>query len=163
MHHWFLSGIDHAPFEGLFELSDLQLREIGAVRRHATEAFGFPCRISLEDAQIGEELLLLPYEHHPAKSPYRASGPIFVRRGVRRRQLDAGEVPGYVARRLISVRAYDTASLMVASAVCDGNAVADQLDELFADHRVRYVHLHNARAGCYSCQARHTHLLTRRR
>jgi hypothetical protein len=85
MHRWFLSGIDHTPFEGLFELSDLQLREIGAVRRRATEEFGFPCRISLEDAPIGEELLLLPYEHHPAKSPYRASGPIFVRRGVRRR------------------------------------------------------------------------------
>ena len=66
MHHWFLSGIDHTPFEGLFELSDLQLREIGAVRRHATEEFGFPCRISLEDAPITQ--------FRDARHPFRTGG-----------------------------------------------------------------------------------------
>jgi hypothetical protein len=152
MHQWHLSGIDHRPFEQLFALSDQQLAEIGAVRRIATESPGFPCRISLEDAQVGEELLLLPYQHHPSASPYRATGPIFVRRGSQRRVLGAGELPAYVSSRLISVRAYDAAAFMVDASVCEGTAVAAELDRVFSNAEVVYVHLHNARQGCFSCQ-----------
>ncbi|MBO9579260.1 MAG: DUF1203 domain-containing protein, partial [Microbacteriaceae bacterium] len=60
------------------------------------------------------------YEHQPAHSPYRASGPIFVRRDAQRRVLAPGEVPPYVAERLISLRAYDVAHLMVDAEVCEG-------------------------------------------
>ena len=91
-----LSGIDHQQFEPLFSCSDEQLRQMGAVRRSATDMPGFPCRVSLEDAEVGEELLLLPFVHQPAASPYRASGPIFIRRGARQRVLAVGEVPAYV-------------------------------------------------------------------
>lgn len=86
-------GIDHEPFQHLFDLTDDQLTPYGAQRCHATESPGFPCRISLEDAQLGDELLLLPYCHQPAASPYRASGPIFVRRGVRQRKAAVGSFP----------------------------------------------------------------------
>jgi hypothetical protein len=34
-------------------------------------ALGFPCRVSLVDAEIGESVLLVNYEHLPAASPYR--------------------------------------------------------------------------------------------
>ena len=40
-----------------------------------------PCRVTLQDAAPGEQVLLLPFAHHMAHSPYRASGPIFVREG----------------------------------------------------------------------------------
>ena len=150
-HDFRLVGIDHAPFEALFELTDEELRARHAVRRVATASTGFPCRVSLEDAREGEELLLLPYEHHPAASPYRASGPIYVRRGARRRTLPPGEVPPYVTRRLISVRAYDARHMLVAATVCDGTEVADEIVARFADSDVAYVHLHNAKQGCFSC------------
>jgi hypothetical protein len=152
MHPWHLSGIDHRRFERLFDMSDQELGRIGAVRRIATEWPGFPCRVSLEDAQVGEELLLLPYEHHPRASPYRASGPIFVRRGSKRRVLAAGEMPAYVSSRLMSVRAYDAAAFMIDASVCEGTAVAAELDRVFARTDVAYVQLHNARQGCFSCQ-----------
>jgi len=148
---WQLSGIAQQPFERLFELPDSQLASHGAVRRIADADVGFPCRISLEDARSGEELLLLPFEHHPADSPYRASGPIFVRRGAQERRLAPGDVPPYVTRRLISVRAYDAAAMMVDATVCEGAAVAAELDRLFIDPAIAYVHLHNARRGCFSC------------
>ena len=99
------------------------------------------------------QLLLLPHEHHPANSPYRASGPIYVRRGALRRELDVGEAPPYVTQRLISVRAYDTGAMMIDAAVCEGRAVGAALDALFADPAVDYVHLHNAKRGCFSCLA----------
>jgi len=78
-----LVGLPYDSFASLFDLDEGRLAEIGAVRVTADNDRGYPCRVSLEDAKSGEELLLLPYEHLPVKSPYRASGPIFVRRGAR--------------------------------------------------------------------------------
>ena len=128
-------GARPRPVRTLFDLSDDALRRIGATRRTAGDEPLFPCRVSLEDAPAGAELLLLPYEHHPAASPYRASGPIYVRRGAARSDLAPGEVPPYVTRRLISVRAYDRDAMMVAGSVCDGPDVARELDALFSAPR----------------------------
>ena len=153
MNHWQLCGLDPAPFEPLFGLPDDALRKLGAVRTTAPAGSTLPCRISLEDAPAGAELLLLPYEHHPAASPYRASGPIYVRRGAARSDVAPGEVPAYVTSRLISVRAYDAGAMMVAGSVCEGPAVAAELDALFADPAVAYVDLHNAKRGCFACRA----------
>jgi len=152
MHAFQLIGIDHRQFEHLFDFSDEQLKEFDAVRRIATANTGFPCRVSLEDAQSGEELLLLPYAHMPVDSPYRASGPIFVRRGARQRILPIGEVPPYVTRRVISLRSYDAAHMMVDAAVCEGALVATELQRLLGNDDVSYIHLHNAKQGCFSCR-----------
>ncbi|TVR96147.1 MAG: DUF1203 domain-containing protein [Trueperaceae bacterium] len=143
--------MDHVPLTPLFELTDEQLRTRHAVRRIANASTGYPCRVSLEDAREGEELLLLPHAHHPVDSPYRASGQIYVRRGVQQRTLAPGEVPAYVTRRLISVRAYDAGHMMVAASVCDGPEVGDEIVARFADPDAAYVHLHNAKQGCFSC------------
>ena len=151
-HSFQILGISHEQFEPLFLLSDEQLQEHGAKRRIATESPGYPCRISLEDASVGEELLLLPYGHQTATSHYRASGPIFVRRGARQRRLSVGEIPSYVSSRLMSVRAYDAAHMMVAANVCEGVNVAQELEKCFSNDQVDYIHLHNAKQGCFSCQ-----------
>lgn len=154
MNGWQLHGLDGRRFDPLFELDGRELERIGAVRVTALDNPGFPCRVRLEDAAIGTELLLLPFEHHAVRSPYRASGPIYVSRGKVRRVLAPGEVPAYVTRRLISLRAYDARGMMLAGAVCEGAAVATELDGIFGNADVDYVHLHNARQGCYSCAAR---------
>ena len=93
MHTWYLGGIDHRPFLHLFELSDSALAALGIQRRWAGDSGGHPCRVSLSDPPPGSELLLLPHVHLPLHSPYRASGPIFVQRGVTRCVLPPGEVP----------------------------------------------------------------------
>jgi Protein of unknown function (DUF1203) len=147
-----LIGIDHQRFEPLFALTTPQLDELGAQRVFADESPGYPCRISLEDAAVGDELLLLPYQHQPAASPYRASGPIFVKRGAKRRRLPVGEVSPYITRRLISVRAYDAAHCIVAAGVCEGAVVEAELRRHLDDPQVAYLHLHNAMRGCFACQ-----------
>lgn len=152
MHSFRLTGIDHEPFTPLFHLPDDRLAELGAVRCVATADFGFPCRITLEDAHSGDELLLLSWAHQPADSPYKSTGPIYVRRGRERRTLDIGELPPYVTRRLISVRAYDAGHMMVDANVCDGPLVAAEIARQFGDDRVAYIHLHNAKRGCFSCR-----------
>ena len=76
-----LIGLDPEQFGQLFDLSDSDLKARNIRRVRADADFGFPCRICLEDAQPGDELLLLPFQHQPAASPYQASWPIFVRKG----------------------------------------------------------------------------------
>ncbi|MBC7942470.1 MAG: DUF1203 domain-containing protein, partial [Chitinophagaceae bacterium] len=147
-----LVGLDHEPFQALFDLSDEQLTEHAAQRRFADEHPGYPCRISLEDALVGEELLLLHHLHQPAASPYRASGPIFVRRGVKQRTWPVGEMPSYVTNRLISVRAYDAGHMIVAASVCEGIVAAEEVQAYFLRDDVAYIHLHNAKRGCFSCR-----------
>ncbi|MCU0764256.1 MAG: DUF1203 domain-containing protein [Hydrogenophaga sp.] len=142
-------GIDHNQFQPLFSLTDEQLQERAYRRCYATENPGYPCRVSLEDARVGEELILLPFQHQPADSPYRASGPIFVRRGAQQARSPVGELSSYVTSRLMSVRAYDAAHMMVAASVCEGEATATEIQACFARNDVVYIHLHNAKRGCF--------------
>lgn len=149
-----LVGISPHPFRSLFDLPDADLATLHARRVVATEKPGFPCRVSLVDAEVGEELLLLPYAHQPAASPYQASGPIFVRKGAKQRFLEINEVPEYVSLRLMSVRAYDSAHMIVDADVCPGGNVVPAIERFLGDARVRYIHLHNAKRGCFSCLVR---------
>ncbi|WP_313174617.1 DUF1203 domain-containing protein [Stenotrophomonas sp.] len=148
-----LRGLDPELFAGLFELDDAALGARQIVRVIATGTSGFPCRVSLADAQVGEELLLLPFQHQPADSPYRASGPVFVRRGAGPAKLRVNEVPTQVQRRLVSWRAYDADDRIRFAEVCEGIDVGAGLQQAFDDPGVAYVHLHFARYGCYSCRA----------
>jgi hypothetical protein len=147
-----LIGLSAGQFSDLYSLSDEQLAPLGILRVRADSQPGFPCRISLRDAEPGEELLLLPYEHQPATSPYRASGPIFVRVHAQQSILPPGEIPPYVALRQISLRAYDAHHMMLDAEVRPGDAVAAEIEHLFSNPQVAYIHLHNAKRGCFSCR-----------
>ena len=139
-------------FQPFFAMSDDELAACGARRVVATEAFGFPCRVSLADAEVGDELLLLPFDHLLTSSPYRACGPVFVRKGARRAVLAAGDIPPYVTQRWMSVRAYDAEDMMIAADVCDGSDVRGVIEHFIADPAVAFIHLHNAKRGCFSCR-----------
>jgi hypothetical protein len=88
-----ITALDHHYFASLVELSGSELAENMAVRQTATQKPGFPCRVSLADAEVGEELILVNYEHQPSNSPYRAAHAIFVRKGVEQSQPAVGQRP----------------------------------------------------------------------
>jgi hypothetical protein len=146
-----LVGLPSEPFARLFALSDAELAGCNGRRVFATTKPGFPCRVSLADADVGDELLLLPFEHQAANSPYKSCGPIFVRKAAVPANLAAGVVPDYMRTRLMSVRAYDNAHLMTDAVVCDGSEVRAAIQAMFAREETAYLHLHNAKRGCYSC------------
>lgn len=146
-----LVALDPAQFTPLFAQSDTELKAQGIVRKFASGHPGFPCRVSLEDAAIGDELLLLPHWHHQVDSPYQALGPIYIRKGASVAQLPPDFVPAYATRRVISVRAYDHAHMLVAAEVCPGTSTAEVIISLFGERDVAYIHLHNAKQGCFSC------------
>ena len=148
-----LRGLEPALFEPLFQLDEEALAARGMRWMDVDEPVGFPCRISLEDAPVGERVLLLPFVHQDSRSAYRASGPIFVRPGVREARQVVGELPPYLTRRLLSVRAYDAKDDMVDADVVDGVVAAPLIERYLARDEVAYLHLHFARRGCYACRA----------
>ena len=148
-----IQALDPAPFAPLFALSDAELATRHIVRRTATESPGFPCRVSLEDAEPGETLLLLPFEHLPVNSPYRSAHAIYVREAAVRAAPPPGEVPEVITRRLISIRAFDAAGMMTDADVIPGTTVGERLEAMFADPAVRHIDLHNAKPGCFAARA----------
>jgi hypothetical protein len=144
-------GLSVAPFAPLFALSDAELEARGMRRMIADEKPGFPCRVSLEDAEPGERVLLTNFEHQPAHSPYRSTGPIFVRENARI-AYDGTDVPPVLRGRLLSLRAYDAAGMIVEADVVPGDEVEAALTRLFSRADSAYVHIHNAKRGCYACR-----------
>jgi hypothetical protein len=138
-------------FQSMFSCSDAELRAMGARRIVVEEKPGVPCRVSLADAEVGETVLLLPFVHHDVDSPYRSSGPIFVRSGVETASPARGEIPVMLRHRLLSVRAYDRDAMLVAAVVVKGSDVEGTIGNLFSDKRASYLHIHNAQPGCYNC------------
>ena len=145
-------GLPRAQFEPWFALNDRELAARGARRMMVDAKPGFPCRIGLADAEIGEIVILLPFTHHDVDSPYRASGPIFVRENAKEPQLAPGEIPELITSRTLSVRAYNKSGMMLDGLVVPGSAIGAHIEKLFANPKIEYLHLHNAGAGCYSCK-----------
>ena len=145
-----IRGLDAAPFAPLFELSDADLAERSMRRVLIDAPHSAPCRISLEDAAPGEHLVLLPFAHHMAHAPYRASGPIFVRQG--QAAFDrVDDLPPVFEGRLLAVRAYDAAGMMLDAEVVESDPRA-LFEKFFANPATDYIHVHYARRGCYSCR-----------
>jgi hypothetical protein len=147
-----ISGLRRDHFAALFSLDDAALARRGAKRYIADKKPGFPCRVSLRDAEPGERVILLPFKHQAADSPYQAAGPIFVREEAQDVTLADNTVPELLRTRPLSLRAYDAADLMTQADVVDGREVDVVLARMFADEQVSYVHVHFARPGCYACR-----------
>src|SRR5712672_3050631 len=82
-------------FGSLFTQIDAELQAIGARRMLVDKKPGYPCRVSLVDAEPGEEVILTSFTHHDVSSPYRGHGPIFVRVKAQTAELQANEIPSY--------------------------------------------------------------------
>lgn len=145
-----ITGLDSAPFEHLFGLSDEALTAHRAKRYVADSKPGFPCRVTLEDAEPGEAVLLLPYAHQTAPTAYAAQGPIFVRERKAQAAVFVDEIPEQLSARTISLRAYDGDGMMIDADVVDGRALALIVERFFAEARASYLHAHFARRGCFA-------------
>jgi len=148
-----VSGLPLAPFAPLFGLSGEALAERGVVRMEATSPVGFPCRILLKDAEPGETLLLLNYEHQPAETPYRSRHAIFVNESAREPARFEGQIPPVLAvRPFISLRAFDEAGMMVDGAVAPGAELEPAVLKMLERQETAYIHAHNAGRGCYAAR-----------
>ena len=144
-----IRGLDGGQFSHLFALSDAELAAQGAMRKTADGPS--PCRVSLTDATPGDEVILVNYEHHAVKSPYRMRFAIYVREG--EATFDAvNVVPDQLRRRTLAVRGFDENGMMTGWELIEGIWLEEAIERQFADPRARYLHVHFAAPGCYAAK-----------
>lgn len=144
-----VTGLDPATFRDLHFLSSATLAERGMRRIRIESAHAAPCRVSLDDAEIGEHVLLLNYRHQPADTPYYQQGPIFVRETDTRFE-SVGALPPALARRPLSLRGFDCEDMMIEADLVEGVEAGPLIERFFANPSVAYIHAHYARRGCYA-------------
>lgn len=147
-----ITGLSPEPFSHLFGLSGDDLAQRGVRRIVAQEGDRLPDRIELRDARPGEALLLINHVHQPADTPYRASHAIFVREGATRAGDVVDSVPKSMRTRMLSLRAFDEAHMMVDAALVDGSGAGEAIERLFRDTGVAYLQAHYALRGCYAAR-----------
>ncbi len=146
-----IEGLRREQFMPLFAMHDGELAAQNAVRVTATGP-GYPCRVSLEDAKAGEQLILLNYTSHDVATPYRSTYAIYVRE-------DAGEIaplidatPPVFEGRPLGLRAFDADGMLRNAALALPGQADAKIRELFADENIAYIHAHNAAHGCFSAR-----------
>jgi hypothetical protein len=62
------------------------------------------------------------------------------------------EVPQSMRTRLLSLRAFDAKGMMLDAEVVEGREIETVVARMFADANVSYIHVHNAKRGCYAAR-----------
>ncbi|WP_210330290.1 DUF1203 domain-containing protein [Aliikangiella sp. G2MR2-5] len=147
-----VSGLDSSLFDSLMNMSDEELAELNACWLTADSYPGYPCRVSLQDIKKGEKVLALNYQHHDVKSPYRASGPIFVGKHSRPVEWSENQIPDVMVSRLLSLRGYDKNGDMQEACVTQGEALTGDIIKILSNPQIAYIHAHNTIPGCFACR-----------
>ena len=145
-------GLDPAPFQHLFGLSDGELAERGVVRMTVTEKPSFPCRVSLTDRDIGESVLLLNHVSHDVANPYRASHAIFVTEALGQAAEYVDEVPPVFGPRVLSLRGFDKDGMMAEAVLAQPGEADAAIRKMFENPAIETIHAHNATRGCFAAK-----------
>jgi hypothetical protein len=145
-----ITGLAPEPFQSLYGLPDQDLTSFGVKRYIVDSNPGFPDRIEMKDAEPGQSVLLLNHVCQPAKTPYRASHAIFIREWATQAYDAVDQVPESMRIRLLSLRAFNDDGMMLDADVADGMVMEPVVTRMFVNPEVSYIHVHNAKQGCYS-------------
>ena len=147
-----ITGLSPEPFQSLFGLSDAELARHGALRRIVDRKPGYPDRIELRDAEIGESVLLVNYTHLPIETPFRSSYAIYVREGAHSRYDRVNEVPEQFRSRVLSLRAFDENDMLHDADIVEGAAAESLITRLLSSPETAYIHAHYAKYGCFAAR-----------
>jgi hypothetical protein len=147
-----ITGLDPSQFAHLVGLGEGELAQHHVVRMTADDKPGFPCRITLDDAEPGETLLLVNHCSHEGDNPYRATHAIFVSESATEAAVYEDEVPPALARRILSLRAFDAEGMMSDAALAQPGEADAVIRRLLADPAVDHIDAHNAIRGCFAAR-----------
>jgi hypothetical protein len=145
-----IRGLSANHYRHLYGMSTEELEANGAKRYVCDAAPGYPDRIEMRDAEIGETLLLVNHVSMDKQTPYKASHAIFVREGAEQSFEAENEVPPVMFSRLLSLRAFDQSGMMVDANVAKAEKIQTTIEKMFRDKQVAHIDAHNAVRGCFS-------------
>jgi len=147
-----IAGLPMAPFAPLFALDDAGLTAFRAHRVRANASHGFPCRVSLRDADMGEDLILLHHVSHDVATPFRAAFAIYVRQDAQEPAPFIDSLPPVFEGRTLSLRGYDEAGMLRDATLAAPGDADGAIRTLFAGEEIAYIHAHNAAHGCFAAR-----------
>ena len=145
-----IEGLSREPFEHLFALSDTEFEALGIRRMTVNKKPSFPCRVSLVDREIGEQVILLNHVSHDVANPYRASHAIFVADAEPGVFID--EVPPVFGPRVLSLRGFDAEGMMANALITQPGEADAGIRKLFDNPEIDTIHAHNAARGCFAAR-----------
>lgn len=151
-----ISGLDPAEFAALRGADEATLAAHNAVRVVAANKPGFPCRVTLEDAEPNESLILLHHVSHDVATPYRSAYAIYVREGAERAATYVDELPPVFANRPLAFRAFDAAGMLRNAALAAPGEADAAIRNLFDAPEIAYIDAHNAAHGCFAARVERT-------
>ncbi len=146
-----IQGLSPTRFRPMLSMDESQLAALRAARVTAGDG-GYPCRVSLVDAEKGEPLLLVHHVSNDVDNPYRSSFAIFVREAASR---DAGpavhvdEVPEMLDRRTLGLRGLDGEGRLLSAALALPGKTDAAIRDLLLCPDIAAIHAHNAAHGCF--------------
>ena len=143
-----IEGLAPEAFESLFSMTDAELAARNAVRVTADAGGGYPCRVSLEEAAPGEELVLLNHISNDVPTPFRTAYAIYVRKGAEAASY-TDESPDYLDRRTLSLRGFDSAGMLKDGQLAAPGHPDARIRALFARAEIATIHAHSATYGCF--------------
>lgn len=144
-----IRGLPAENYNHLFGMSDAELTKIGATRYVCDAKPGFPDRIEMRDADIGETLLLINHTSMDKDTPYKASHAIFVREGATKAYEAENAIPPVMYDRLLSLRAFDQAGMMQDATVAKGAEIEAFIANTFNNANIAHIDAHTAARGCF--------------
>ena len=147
-----IEGVERAAYADLLGRSDDELAERGARRVTADSKPGFPCRVTLEDAEPGESLILFNHVSHDVPTPFRSAYAIYVREkaGAPARFVD--EPAPVFAGRALGLRGFDSAGMLRGALLALPGEADEKIRALFERPEIASIHAHNAAAGCFAAK-----------
>jgi len=147
-----ITGLSPEPFKPLYRLSQPALAQHGALRLIVDRDPGYPDRIELRDAAVGETVLLVNYAHLQVRTPFRSTYAIYVREGAETRYDRINEVPKLLRSRVLSLRAFDAHDMLCDADIVEGAAIEDLICRQLSSPRTAYIHAHYAKPGCFAAR-----------
>jgi hypothetical protein len=144
-----IQGLDPAPFKPLFAMGDEELFERNARRVKVTSKPGFPCRVTLADAETGEEVILVHHLSHDVPTPYRSAYAIYVRDAAQSRPF-VDELPPVFEGRPLAFRGFDSEGMLRAALLAMPGEADTKIRALFDQPEIARIDAHNAAHGCFA-------------
>lgn len=132
---------------------DPQLARTSETRRvKVTSKPGFPCRATLEDAEIGETVMLFNHVSNDSDGPFRASFAIYVREQAEAPVEFRDALPPVFTNRTMSLRGFNAAGDLSAAELATASDMDEKIRTMLDRPEIAFINAHNAAAGCFAAR-----------
>ena len=136
-----IKDLEPTGFAPLFALADAELKARGMTRL-PVDGPNFPCRVSLRDCAIGDEVILLNHLSHA----------VFVSKSAKQAAIYRDTIPPALVRRILSLRAFDAVGMMVDAALAQPGEADAEIRRMLSSPDVGHIDAHNAIRGCFAAR-----------